>query len=263
MRKVSFILSIVLLFIAEARAGVLIAEGNYQGKDLYVQNPFLDSGVGFCVFEVMVNGEITSDEVNSSAFAVDLAAWKLELGDPVVVKIKYKDGCTPKVINPEVLKPHSTYDLVSSNVSGDGVFSWTTKNESGEIPYIIEQYKWNKWVKLGEVQGRGSKVNNDYSFKIIPHSGENKVRIKQLDYSGKPRYTKEKTFRPTTISGISFEYERAKKAVVFTGKTHFEIFNEYGNLVKKGYAEEIDLANLEKGVYYINYDSSFGESFKK
>ena len=57
MRKVSFILSIVLLFIAEARAGVLIAEGNYQGKDLYVQNPFLDSGVGFCVFEVMVNGD--------------------------------------------------------------------------------------------------------------------------------------------------------------------------------------------------------------
>ena len=264
MKKLLIILHFVALgFFNSANAGVLVAEGNYQGKDVYIQNPFLDSGVGFCVYEVMVNGQITVDEVNSSAFAIDLAVWKLDLGDPVVIKIKYKDGCSPKVINPEVLKPHSTYELVSSEISSEGILSWTTKNESGQIPYIIEQYKWNKWVKLGEVQGKGSKVKNEYSFKIIPHSGENKVRIKQLDYSGKPRYSQEKTFRPTNIGGVSYSYEKSKKSVLFTGKTHFEIFNEYGNLVKKGYSDSIDVANLDKGTYYINYDSSFGESFRK
>lgn len=263
MKRLSYILSFILLFSASAHAGVLVAEGNYQGKDLYIQNPFLDSGVGFCVYEVMVNGQITVDEVNSSAFAVDLAVWKLDLGDPVVVKIKYKDGCSPKVINPEVLRPQSTYELVSSAISREGVLTWKTKNETGQIPYIVEQYKWNKWVKLGEVQGKGSKVSNEYSFKIIPHSGENKVRIKQMDYSGKPRYTEEKSFRPTGITGVSYNYEKSKKSVVFTAKTHFEIFNEYGNLVKKGYSDNVEVASLDKGVYYINYDSSFGESFKK
>ncbi len=263
MNRLSYILSFILLLSASANAGVLVAEGNYQGKDLYIQNPFLDSGVGFCVYEVMVNGQLTVDEVNSSAFAVDLAVWKLDLGDPVVVKIKYKDGCSPKIINPEVLRPQSTYELVSSAISREGVLTWTTKNETGQIPYIVEQYKWNKWVKLGEVQGKGSKVSNEYSFKIIPHSGENKVRIKQMDYSGKPRYTEEKSFRPTGISGVSYNYEKSKKTVVFTAKTHFEIFNEYGNLVKKGYSDNVEVASLDKGVYYINYDSSFGESFKK
>ncbi|MEM7162597.1 MAG: hypothetical protein AAF487_09190 [Bacteroidota bacterium] len=263
MKNLVYILSLFVLSGSTLNAGVLIAEGNYQGKDLYIQNPFLDSGVGFCVYEVIVNGETSVDEVNSSAFAVDLAVWKLDLGDPVVVKIKYKDGCSPKVINPEVLKPHSTYELVSSEVNSDGVLKWSTKNETGQIPYIIEQYKWNKWVKLGEVDGKGSKVSNEYSFKIIPHSGENRVRIKQLDYSGKPRYTKEKSFRPRGVTGVSFSYEKSKKKVFFTEKTHFEIFNEYGNLVKKGYSDSVEVARLDKGVYYINYDSSFGESFKK
>lgn len=246
-----------------ASAGVLVAEGAYQGKDVYVQNPFLSSGVGFCVFEVMVNGEITSDEVNSSAFAIDLSVWQLRLGDPVVIKIKYKDGCKPKVINPEVLKPHSTYEMVAMDIDAEGVLNWSTKNESGELPYVIEQFKWNKWVKLGEVVGRGSKAENKYSFKVIPHSGENKVRIKQKDYSGKPRYSKEVKFRPKTASGVSFTYEKSKKSVSFSGKTHFEIFNEYGNLVKKGYSESIDVDNLDKGTYYINYDNSFGESFRR
>ena len=48
-------------------AGVIVLTGSYQGKNLYVQNPFAGSGIGFCVFEVTVNGEISTDEINSSA----------------------------------------------------------------------------------------------------------------------------------------------------------------------------------------------------
>ena len=43
-----------------AQGGVIILEGNYQGKNLYVQNPFGSGGVGFCVTEVLVNGNITT-----------------------------------------------------------------------------------------------------------------------------------------------------------------------------------------------------------
>src|SRR5687767_7570800 len=85
--------------------GVIVLEGNYQGKTLYVQNPFGPGGVGFCVTEVKVNGNITTDETNSSAFEIDLKAQKLNPGDKIEVKIFHKDGCKPKVLNPEVLKP--------------------------------------------------------------------------------------------------------------------------------------------------------------
>ena len=36
-------------------ASTVILEGNYQGKNLFVQNPFAGSGVGFCTFEVTIN----------------------------------------------------------------------------------------------------------------------------------------------------------------------------------------------------------------
>src|SRR5262245_30930698 len=106
MKKLFFLT--ILAFISFARpvaAGVLVLEGNFQGKNLYVKNPLAVSGVGFCIFEVTVNGQVTTDETNSSAFEIDFAPFQLNIGDPVVVKIKHKDDCKPSVLNPEVLKP--------------------------------------------------------------------------------------------------------------------------------------------------------------
>ncbi|MBK7298049.1 MAG: hypothetical protein IPI91_16080 [Flavobacteriales bacterium] len=64
-------------------AGVLVLEGNFQGKNLFIQNPFSEAGVGFCVFEVTVNEQIATDEINSSAFEVDMNNFGMKLGDKV------------------------------------------------------------------------------------------------------------------------------------------------------------------------------------
>src|SRR3954463_12316215 len=94
----------LFLFINSINSATLVVEGKYQNKNLYVQNFFGGSGVGFCAFEVKVNGNITTDEVNSSAFEIDLASLKLKYGDKVTVEILHKDGCMPKVLNVEDLK---------------------------------------------------------------------------------------------------------------------------------------------------------------
>jgi hypothetical protein len=99
----------------------------------------------------------------------------------VVVKMKHKDGCTPVVLNPEVLKPKSTFDIVKQSIASDGTYTWTTTNETGELPFIVEQKRWNKWVKVGEVMGTGKPGEHTYSFKVTPHSGENTFRVKQVD----------------------------------------------------------------------------------
>ena len=113
MKKAIFTTLFATLVTLNALAGVIVLEGHYQGKNLYVQNPFAGSGVGFCTYEVTVNGEVTTDEWNSSAFEIDLAARGLKVGEPVVIKIKHKDDCKPKVLNPEVLKPKSTFENLS------------------------------------------------------------------------------------------------------------------------------------------------------
>ena len=64
----------------------------------------------------------------------------------------------------------------------------------GSYHYVVEQYRWNKWVAVGEVAGKGSGGENSYEFQVSPHSGENTVRIVQTDHSGTKRPSEEKKF---------------------------------------------------------------------
>lgn len=241
----------------------IILQGNYQGKNIYVQNPFGTSGVGFCVKKVTINGDVTTDEINSSAFEIDFANFKLEVGAPVEVEIFHSLDCSPKVINPQVLKPQSTFTDKNIAVGGDKVLSWTTTGETGKLPYIVEQYRWNKWIKIGEVDGIGTADEHTYQFKVTPHSGENKFRVKQVDYTGKPKFSKIAKFEDAAIPAITYNpKQNVKKEIVFTGETLFEIHDTFGNIVKKGFGEKIDCSGLEKGMYYLSFDN-INESFTK
>jgi hypothetical protein len=262
MKKTFFALVFILFVAVSAQAGVIVLEGHYQGKNLYVQNPFAGSGVGFCTFEVTINGDVTTDEINSSAFEIDFTNYKLKVGDPITVKIKHKDDCKPRVLNPEVLKPKSTYETASISLDKDGKVSWVTKKESGKLTFIVEQYRWNKWVKVGEVEGNGTPAENTYSFKITLHSGENKVRVKQVDYSGKPRYSPSATTMSTT-SEVTFEPLKVKESISFSGETLFEVYDQYGNIVKKGFGATLDATSLKKGEYYLSYDNKTEQFSKK
>lgn len=263
MKKI--IVPLFIFFIAaihDLNAQVIVVDGHYQGRDIYVQNPFSASGVGFCVYEVRVNGLATTDEINSSAFAVDLALQNLNIGDEINIQIAHKEGCDPIVINPEVLKPLSTFEIVDLKASDKGLLKWTTKSESGKLPFIIEQFRWSKWVKVGEVEGKGTATENNYEFQVIPNSGINKIRVKQVDSTAKPRYSKTFQFQ-SKIPSVTFSPVKVKKEITFSRETLYEIYNMYGNMVARGFANKIDVSNLEKGKYYLNYDSSFGESFEK
>lgn len=261
------ILSLLVSLNSRAQGGVIIIEGNYQGKNLYIQNPYGSGGVGFCVTEVLVNGNITTDEINSSAFEVDFKPHKLNVGDKVEIKIKHKEDCKPKVLNSEVLKPKSTFEVVSMSVDKDGTVKWTTKSETGKLTFAVEQFRWNKWVKVGETEGVGTPSTNPYSFKIVLHSGKNQVRVRQTDYSGQPRLSKPVEC-VSDVPEISFGPVKASKDVSFVSndkpiETMYEIYDQYGNIVKKGFGSKVDVSNLPKGGYFLNYDNKMGEFVKK
>lgn len=242
--------------------GAMVVEGKYQNKNLYVQNSFASSGVGFCVFEVRVNGEVTTDEVNSSAFEIDLAQRNLKRGDNVYITIKHKEGCAPKVLNPDALKPIPTFETVDINLTAEGLLNWKTKGEQGSLPYIIEQYKWNKWVTVGEVQGKGIETQNEYVFNVALISGENKFRVKQVGLNKKPRYSSEAVIKNNKVA-LSFSYDKNSQELRFSDDTAYEIYDRYGNLVKKGFGKNVDVANLEKTLHYLNFDNQTTEFTKK
>jgi hypothetical protein len=251
-----FTLVLLLLIASATNAGTIILEGNYMGKNIFVKNPFGGAGVGFCVFEVTVNGKLSPGEVNQSAFEIDFKHHGLELGDKILVNIKHKDDCSPEVLNPEVLRPKSTFKTEKISVNSEGVLNWSTSNETGKLNYLVEQFRWNKWVKVGEQMGKGVPGKHDYSFEIAPHSGENKFRVKQVDVSGKPRYSKIAN-HTSSAPAITLDGEKFKGVINFSGgETLYEIYNRYGTIVKKGYGSSAKIENFEKGTYYISYDNN-------
>ena len=261
------ILSLIISGKGFSQGGVIILEGNYQGKNLYVQNPFGSGGVGFCVTEVFVNGNITTDETNSSAFEIDFKSHKLAIGEKVEIKIKHKEDCKPKVLNPEVLKPKSTFEVINMSVEKDGTVKWSTKSETGKLAFAVEQFRWNKWVKVGEADGIGTPSTNNYTFKIAPHSGKNQIRVRQTDYSGQPRLSKPVDFT-SEVPDISFAPVKVSKDISFVSldkpyETMYEIYDQYGNVVKRGFGSSVDASNLAKGGYFLNYDNKMGEFIKK
>ncbi|MCH2197639.1 MAG: T9SS type A sorting domain-containing protein [Flavobacteriales bacterium] len=262
MKLIVMLFALMLGGAVTSTAGTIVMEGKYQQKNIFVINSIAPEGVGFCVYEVTVNGEITSDEVNSNAFEVDLSIYGLKLGDDVVVVINYKDGCEPKVLNPGALEPQPTFETVDIKVDDAGMLTWETLNEQGRLPFIIQQYKWNKWVNVGEVMGKGTSVKNNYSFQTNPVSGENKFRLIQKTYEGDNRTSPSVTY-DSGKTAITFEYDKKSKSVKFSGETNYELYNEYGQIIKRGFGTSADLSSLPKGTYYVSFDSDTQKFEKK
>jgi len=254
-------LAILLGVSKNINSATLVVEGKYQNKNVYIQNAFSNNGVGFCAQEIKVNGKLTTDETNSSAFEIDLASLQLKYGENVTIEILHKDGCTPKVLNMEDLKPKPSFEVLTMNVTPNGLLKWSTKNEAGALPYVIEQFKWNKWIPIGEVQGIGTPENHDYNFQVTMHSGENKYRVKQKGLSSIAKYSQDIIVK-SAVDKPSFAIPKSNNGIDFSAETSFEIFDAYGVVVKKGFGKQVKIDNLGKGQYYLCYDNTMTE-FRK
>ena len=242
--------------------GVIVLEGKFQNKNIYVQNSTTSSGVGYCAYEIRVNGAVTTDEMNSTAFEIDLTAIGIKFGENVIIEIKHKDGCAPKILNPEALKPRPTFNTKNIMVDQSGFLKWTTKDEEGPLPFVVEQFRWNKWIPVGEVSGKGNSVENSYQFQVTLHSGENKFRVKQVGVTSQPRYS-----NATTITSgsprVEYSVSKGNNLISFTSETLYEVYDYYGSIVKKGFGKQVDMTNLSKGGYYLCYDNVVTDFKKK
>ncbi len=266
MKKLTLALLFILSFI-NAKASLSI-EGYYQGKNLYVQSSLCGDGFGYCATKVTVNGNIMPAHLQNGAFEIDFSDFNIKMGQAIFIVIEHHDECKPKIINPEVLLPNSTFIIEEINCTPEGLISWETTAESGKLAYQIEQYKWNKWIVVGEVGGEGVKSISNYSFTVTPHSAQNKIRVSQTDNTGKKRCSKEVVFSNNKIKTPVLKTQNNYKSISFVVhdkkvETKYEIYDAYGNILKKGLNSEVDLSNLTKGIYYVNFDNKNEKIMKK
>jgi hypothetical protein len=243
-----------------SQAKFLSIEGYYQGKNLLVSNPPMSDGYGFCVYKVLVNGDILPATIQAANFEINFALFNLKKGEKIFVVLEHAESCVPRYINPEILLPKSTFQCVSIKVDVGGLLNWSTNEEEGVLDFIIEQLRWGRWVEVGQVKGIGSPDLHTYSFQLTPHSGKNTVRVSQIDNSGEKRSSKAVSFI-SNISKVKKTPSRVDDFIYFrangkTVKTKYEIYDAYGNLLKTGYSDNVDCKNLVNGVYFINFDNT-------
>jgi len=251
-----FLLSV---FHCLAQEKLLSLDGTFQNNNLVVYNPPQSDGFGFCVTKVLVNGEILPAAIQSAHFEINFQLFQLKVGENVFVVLEHAIGCQPRFMNPEILLPKSTFRCTSISADKTGMIKWTTADEAGSLDFIIEQYRWNRWVEAGQVKGNGTKQSNAYNFQITPHSGKNQIRVSQVDNTGEKRSSQIVFFNSGQTS-LKISPTKVRDNLYFKAgskemKTKFEVYDAYGNLLKVGFASMVDCTNLVSGVYFINFDN--------
>lgn len=151
----------------------------------------------------------------------------------------------------------STFEIQSFKVSKDGMVNWTSVNEHGSLPYIVEQFIFDKWVKVGEVKGIGSPVPNSYSVPVVLNSGENKFRVRQKGYDKMSRFS-DAIIYYSKKEPVSYQVTDQNQTISFSGDTYFIIYNPYGAIAKQGYGNSVDISDYAKGYYCLIYDNKLG-----
>ncbi|MEQ8358606.1 MAG: hypothetical protein RH860_03900 [Cytophagales bacterium] len=256
----SYLAVLSLLISQIALGGEITLVGQYHGKDLYVQNPFNGSSTSeYCVEEVYINGKLKPHK-NQGAFIISLNY--LTMDEAIEIRIVHKDGCTPKILNPNVFVTNKAFKFESFDVNSDGV-NWSSIGEKPQNTYKVEHFVNNTWKVVGEVSSQGRPGTNSYSLKTYHHSGNNKYRIKYEERTGQVYNTRIKEFT-SDLPPVTFNPPKPKDKLILSRETDYEILDHFGNEIKKGRATEIDVSDLKTGqVYYLVIDNRTENFFKK
>ncbi len=258
-KECSIFLLLIIIFKFSFSQEELKLSGVYKGKNLYIQNPFSEKG-GFCINEVKLNGEIINDEINSSAFEMDLSLFDFNYGDQLKIEINHKSDCVPTIINEDDIIEKKIFYIKNLKLdSKNEILKWKAKGNVNNSEFIIEQRRWKKWVEINKVKSEISEDFKQYSAKVYLHNGKNLFRIKQIDkftkeieYSKKIRYESDK-------KEVNLLLTKVETSVLFSDKTFYQIFDEYGNEVLKGYGNKAEMLVMKKGKYFVNYDTKMTE----
>jgi hypothetical protein len=246
------------LLLAQQQQEEYVITGVYNGKNLYVQNPLSGNMKDYCTREVWVNGRQIFSNPRSSAFTVNLS----HLGElePVTVRIVYVNGCSPKVINPQVIRTRNNFRYLTLQVDSNKL-EWLTTGELENGKFFIEKWQDNRWQAIGSQEAAG-KENSRYQAAVEHHSGNNRYRLKYLQGDGETFYSSVQTYEKV-VEPITFAPTRVSDKIYFSRETEYVITDARGNQLLQGHGKEVKLSHLNSGLYYLNFDNRKEKFYKK
>ena len=265
MKRSLAVLVLFVLFLSQNVASALsspgdsmksnIVSGIYNEKNLYFYTPSCKISSDRDKVVAKFKNKIVFESSQPKSFQVDLSKKGLVYGDIIELQLFYM-GCKPFLVNEESIEKRNSFKISDLQVSDSGKVSFKTFNEIDKFPFIIQQYKWSKWVSVAKVRGEGGDSWKAYRVKSMITSGVNKFRVVRYNLWKPPTMSEEYIFTSLKES-IDFNYDRNIKKVIFSDITSYEVKNEYGENVLTGLGDKIDMSELGKGLYFIAFDNSY------
>lgn len=228
-------------------AGEFTISGTYEGKDVFVQNPFDKITKTFCTTGVFVNDIRVFDNPTISAFKIDLSHFSS--GEKITIRIEYKDGCMPTIVNPNALKLSHDFQFMSTQVDHNSV-SWSVMGEKGGKYYIKHKSKDLDWEVIDTVLVKESNGISNYSRNPNHKIGENAYQIIYINTSANEVQSKEVLFTASE-NYITFYPQVASTSLILSDTCDYEIEDYFGKRIKKGTGIEIPLTSMKPGKYYL------------
>ncbi len=246
---ICFLITVLLFGIQPAQAqDTLYVEGVYRGKDLYIQNPYLNVEGAFCIESVLLNGELIMERPAVSAVKVDLS--DLRIDSPVHIAIVHSSACTPRVLNSEVLEPGDSFRFIQT-ITDAATVSWVTTGEKpGRGEYVVEKWKLAGWQPIARMPAKGNLDTNQYSIAVEHYAGDNLYRIWYID--GKDSVMSEEMSYYSDLEPITFFPEDEVDDVISLSRpTDYQIKDFDGTVLLEGYGQDINVEALPYGEYIL------------
>lgn len=256
----------ILLFFAItntliAQIDTISISGMYYSNNVYVYNPSVSDS--FSIQTLIVNTDTITQELNTNGIEIDLSTYNFEEGDRVEIKVFYKGKFPPVIVNPEALMPPVKFKISRPVYTKDDELQWQVRGVPGDYPIVIEQYKWNQWKNVAEVDPVDTVANNIYKIPIRPHSGKNIYRVKSYNIKGEQVMSRNVIFSAAGYSPIYIQTKKFEDEITLSSKTEYEIYDLESNLILNGYDRYIKIKTLTKGTYLIFFDNQIQEFKKK
>uniref|UniRef100_UPI00404AF89B hypothetical protein n=1 Tax=Fulvivirga sp. TaxID=1931237 RepID=UPI00404AF89B len=229
-------------------AGEIVLSGAYQGKDLYVQNPFNTESSTFCTNAVYVNDRLILDKPQASAFRIDLSF--LSVNDLVVIRILFQDNCEPGIVNPQVLKSPQSFQFLTAQADNNSI-TWTAKGDKGGVYYLEHKWEDHDWQVADTVDVISAFEQNKYAVEPSHIKGDNNYRVKYINSNNEEFYSVEFMFTAAD-NYITFYPKIATSQLNLSDSCHYEVMDFFGKIVKKGEGRDVILVDLKPGKYYLN-----------
>lgn len=254
---VLFFLFVVNNLIAQDIQNEIFYTGVYQGKPLFIQNPYLLETKGYCIREITINRKRVNINYEVSALLLDFE--EVNKFSPVSIHIVYSDStCVPILLNPESIRYHSVFSFEKIVVT-DSSLVWRARGEGDEASYEVEIFDLGDWEVVNLRKSNGDYSRSEYTYFPVYEEGTNKFRIKYTSKNG-TLYSEEieHVFYPEPIT-----FERKGNTLVLSRSCSYVITDEKNTEVMYDAGKEIDITALKHGNYYILFNDTQSELFRK